>query len=79
MKKKPPPEIIEICERPGYLDHLQNRRFRVRVEVFNEKSKKWDALTEDEGNEIWLVEYPPHSRMTHYVLQGIKHDDGMPI
>ena len=72
MKKKLPPEIIEICERPGYLDHLQNRQFRVRAEVYNEKSKKWDMLTEDEGNEIWLVEYPPHSRMAHYVLQGVK-------
>jgi len=75
MKKKPPPEIIEICERPGYLDHLKDAQFRVRVETFNPKSKTWKLLTQDEGSEIWLVEYPPRSRMAHYVLQGVKDED----
>jgi hypothetical protein len=70
---RPPPEIIEICERPGYLDHLQNSTFRVTVEVFDETSRPsgWRKLTSDTGNELWLLEYPPHSQMVYYCLQGV--------
>ena len=67
---KPPSSIIEVCERPGHLDHLKGAAFRVTVETFDAKSRKWKTLTSDTGNEVWLLEYPPHSRMAHYCLQG---------
>ena len=69
-RKQAPAEIIAICERPGYLDHIERGTIRVLVELYDEKRGRWQRLTEDIGNEIWLLEYPPHSRMAHYCLQG---------
>lgn len=70
--KEIPPEIVAICERPGYLEHLQGQRFRVTVTGLDAQTKKWMPLTQDEGNELWLLEYPPHSKMAHYCLQGVE-------
>jgi hypothetical protein len=71
--KQPPPEIIAICERPSYLEHIKtvnNEKIRITVEISN--GKGWKQLTSDEGVEIWLLEYPPHSCMAHYCLKGVK-------
>ena len=70
-KKEPepiPPEIIAICERPGFLDHLQGGKYRLTLEAWD--GRRWKLLCDDQGDEVWLLEYPPHSSMAHYVLQG---------
>jgi hypothetical protein len=66
-------EIIEICEQPGYLDHLQGKQFRITLEVFDAEHNSWVKITQDEGNEVWLLQYPPNSTMAHYCLQGAKY------
>jgi hypothetical protein len=69
--KQAPTEIIELCERPGYIDRIQHEDgIRIRVELFDPDKKQWRTLTSDTGNEAWLLEYPPHSKMAHYCLQG---------
>jgi hypothetical protein len=72
MKKiKIPEEIIEICERPQYLDHLEGGLFRVTVQALS--GKKWHVIMEEMGDEIWLLEYPPNSSMFHVNLKGLEH------
>jgi hypothetical protein len=66
-------EIIEICEQPGFLDHLQGKQFRVTLEGFDSERNAWVKITQDEGSEVWLLQYPPISTMAHYCLQGAKY------
>jgi hypothetical protein len=71
VSKEAPPEIIELCERPGYIDRKQHADgIRICVELFDADKKQWRTLTSDIGNDVWLLQYPPHSKMAHYCLQG---------
>lgn len=66
-----PPEIIAVCERPGYLDHLQGGKYRVTLEAWD--GSRWKLLCEEQGEEVWLLEYPPSSMMAHYCILGAKN------
>ena len=63
-------EIISIADTPGFLDHLFGRRFRVRVECYDDKNEVWQDLAVDEGNEVWLLQYPERTNMLHVALQA---------